>query len=105
MREIGVHLEDEVVPVLQRPLESGNIGCAKTLLPRALDYKQPFRELSHQCFDDGCGPVRGSVVNDQDVILSFQAENFADDSLDVLLLVICRDDYYFPVHIGSDVIV
>lgn len=62
---------------------------------------EPFREFLLESFDDGCGPVRGSVIDDENVIPSFERENFTDDVFDVFSLVVCRDNDDFSVfHIN-----
>ena len=64
--EVGIHLEDVVVVVLQCPLKAGDIGCAQTELALTLDDKQPVAEFHrHQSPDNGSCAVRRTVVDDK----------------------------------------
>ena len=95
MAEVGVHLEDVIIPFFQGPLEAGDVGRAQTLLSRALNKEQPFGEfVVHQAFYDiGCA-VRTAVVYDKNVKTFFQREDGPDNVFHVLLFVIGRDDNY-----------
>ena len=85
--------------MVEGPLESSEIGRSKPLLAAPFDEEQPSGELFTEFLDDGRRSVRRTVVDDQDVVFSFEGEHFADDSLDVFLLVIGWNDNDFAVHI------
>ena len=76
------------------PLEAGNVGCSQSQFAAALHDEQTVGELllCHHSLDDGGCAVRRTVVDDQNVETFFQPEDGADDFLDVLLLVIRRDN-------------
>ncbi len=97
MREVRVHLECVVIPVLQRPFETGDVSGPKSLFATSLDEKQPLGEFFLQSFDNYCSTVRRTVVDDQDVITALERENLAYDIVNVFLLVVGRYYYYFLV--------
>ena len=91
--EVGVHLEDVVVLPFQGPAEAGDVGSAQSELSLALEDEEPVGKLvGHQSFDDLCRAVGRPVVDDEDMETFLQAEDGADDFLDILLLVVGRDD-------------
>ena len=98
VREIGIHLEDVVIAVVQGPFESGQIGRAQSLFPAPFKQVQPLRELRLKPFDDDGRPVGGTVVDDEDLEISGEGEHLPGDGFDVLLLVVSRDDDDFLVH-------
>ena len=98
--EIGVHFTNIVVAVFERPLESGQVGGSQAQFPAALQQEQPVREFLLQAFHRIGGPVRGPVVDDQDVVIPVQGEYGARDLLDVLDFVVGRNDDQF-FHITS----
>ena len=67
MRQIGVHLHDEVAPVIQRPSEPGYVRCPKALLARPGDDL----DATVIAFAEGAGhvsrPVRRAIVHDVQV--------------------------------------
>ena len=93
MTEIGIHLEDVVVIVFQRPFEAGDIGRAQSEFAFPLDDEETVAELRrHHTPDDGCRPVGGTVVDHENMEAFFQGEYRTDDLVDILLLVIGRND-------------
>ena len=50
--EIGIHLEDVVIPVVQGPAETGQVRGSQPLLPAAFEQVQPLRELGLEALDD-----------------------------------------------------
>ena len=52
MAEVGVHLKNEVVAVLDGPLKTADVGRAESLLAAAFDQMQPPGELALEAFDD-----------------------------------------------------
>ena len=116
MTEVGIHLEDIVVGMFQRPFEAHDIRSTQPLLPAAFQKEQTVGKLlRHQSFHDSCRTVGRTIVNNQymetlgfafvrhdsaicasTVALAvpsvFQTEYGPDNLLDVLLLVIRRND-------------
>ena len=91
MTEVGVHLEDEVVAMLQGPLEALDVGGAETQLALTLQDVEAIGKLAgNEFLDDGSRAIRTSVVDDKDVEFLLQAEDGTDDFLDVFLLVATR---------------
>ena len=72
MREIGVHLEDKVIAVVDRPFESCDISRAETQLALAFDDVDASGILLHLLFDDGGGAVGRIVVDDKYVKVVLQ---------------------------------
>ena len=111
MAEIGIHLDDIVVAVLQSPFEAADVGGAKSQLARTLyDVNAACKFICHQAFHDvGCS-VRASVVDDKDVESFLQRSDGSDDGLDVLFLVVGRDDdngvgFQFKVHSSKFIVI
>ena len=90
--EVGVHLKNEVVAVLDGPLKTADVGRAEALLAAAFDQMQPPGELALEAFDDVGRAVGRAVVDDQYVEGLLQAEDDAEDVFDVLFFVVRRDD-------------
>ena len=97
MGKVGIHLENIVVAVLQRPFESGEVGGSQPLFPLAFQQEQPLRERFLEGLDNAGRPVGGAVVNDQNMVSARKAENLSDDFFNVLLLIEGGDDYQFAV--------
>ena len=95
MTEVGIHFEDVVVVMLQCPSEPSDIGRTQSEFPAPFDDKETVTELcSHHIPDDGCRPVGGAVVDHENMETSFQGEYRSDNLLDILLLVVGRNDNY-----------
>ena len=95
MAEVGVHLEDIVVAVLQSPFETGDVCCSKSLFASALDDEEPSGELlCHETLNNIASAVRASVVDNEYVECLFQSEHRTDYLLDVLLLIVSWDNDY-----------
>ena len=90
--EVGIHLEAVFVTALKHPAESGDVGCAETLFPGALNEVERGGKLALKTADDGGSAVGRAVVDDEDVELLGQGEYCTDYLLDVLFLVVCRYD-------------
>ena len=91
--EVGVHLEDVAVVAFQSPLESGDIGRAKSQFSASFHDEEAALELVlHQVVDNVGRTVGTAIVDDQDVKVFLQAEDGSYDLLYVLLLVVRRDD-------------
>ena len=87
--EVGIHLEDVVVALLDGPFEAADIGCAQSQLAFALYQMQPSRQLSphHLLHHRGCA-VGASVIDDEHVERLFKSRDRCDDGLYVLDFVI-----------------
>ena len=94
VREVGVHLEDVVIAVIERPLESCDVGGAEAQLAAALHDEEAVGKLrvDEMMHYLGCS-VGASVVDDEDVEALLEGEDGAYNLLDVFLFVICGDDY------------
>ena len=91
--EVGVHLEDVFVVVLQRPAEACDVGCAQAQLAATLHHEQAVGELfSLQAADNLGRTVGRPVFDDQDVEPMLQGKDGPQDVLDILPLVVGRDD-------------
>ena len=72
--EVSVHFEHVVVAVVERPAESGHVGCPEAHLAGALDQEQSVGPGFLERFHHVGRPVGGAVVDDQNVVASFEAE-------------------------------
>ena len=95
MAEVGIHFEDVAIVMLQRPLETCDIGRSKAQFTTAFQYEETIGKLllCHHTLHDGCGTVRRPVIDDQDMKTLLQAEHGTDNFLDILLFVIRRNNY------------
>jgi hypothetical protein len=95
VREVGVHLDDDVVPAAEPVREAGPVRHAEAGLVQLRQYFDlpQFR-------GDHLGQIRGaigaSVVDDQDVSVSYRGAHLAEDIGDVLGLEVGRDDDQRP---------
>ena len=78
--------------MLYSPLETADIGCAKTQLTRTLNHEEALGKLLLQCFYDGCSAIRRTILDDENVECLLQAKYGSDNVLDVFFLVIRRYD-------------
>ena len=91
MAEIGVHLEDEIMPSRERKSKSSYVCGAKPHLLGALD--DMYARLMHRDrFHDLTCPVRRAVVDDQDLEPFILLEDRSDETRDVFALIVGRDD-------------
>ena len=92
MAEVGIHLENVVILMLDGPLESGDVGGAEAELSLAFHHEEAVGEfLLHTAHDVGSAVGR-VVLDDEDVEIFFKAEHRTDNVLDVLLFIISRYD-------------
>ena len=72
--EVGIHLEDILIALLQSPYEATDVCLAKSLLSRTLDKVDALQQtiLLHETPHDFCRSVGTSIVNDEDVECLFQ---------------------------------
>ena len=91
VRAVGVHLDDHVVAVLQRPAEAGDVGAAEARLlcpVHDLDVRVGLRELVGEV----PGAVGAVIVDHQQVRVGDGFPDPAGDDLQVLPLVVRRHD-------------
>jgi hypothetical protein len=95
VREVGVHLEDQVGPVGERHVEAGEVGAPESLLVRPVEHADAL-DLPGQAIGDLTGAVGRVVVHDQDRVLEPGAlqlrQGGPNERLDVLGLVVGRED-------------
>ena len=95
MRKVGIHLEDVAVVLLQCPFESSDVGSSQTQFSTALYEVQFSREISaHQSFHDARRAVGRAIINHEDMESLFEREHGTNDFLDILFLVVGRNDNY-----------
>lgn len=94
MREIGVHLDDQVCVGAKRNLESLQVGRTQTLLPGAVQDLDP-RVLRRDPVRDPAGSIGRIIIHDQDpvVIVSQLRTQGFDHPIDVPGLVVGRQDH------------
>ena len=84
--------------MVERPAETRQVGSAQSQLALPLNQVQLRGKFLLQPLDDAGRAVRRPVVDDQHVIIAIQRTDGPDDLLDVLFLVVRRDDDDFFVH-------
>ena len=92
MRTVGIVLDQHVVPALQTPPETGQVRGTEPLLAHPVhdvDVVVGSREL----ISDVTGAVGRVVVGDENVRAGNRSPQAAGDALDVLQLVVRRDDH------------
>ena len=91
MREVGVHLEDEVVAVLERPLEPGDVRPSQAILRHPVQHVHP-RLVRRELVGQLPGAVGRVVVHHQDLEARVLQQDRGDDLREVLALVVGGDD-------------
>jgi hypothetical protein len=95
VREVGVHLQDQVRSRRQGDREAREVGAAETVL-RLPVQRADLRELGREPVGDRAGAVRGTVVHDQHGVIEpgrgELRQHGAHDRLHVLGLVVGRQD-------------
>ena len=103
VREVAVHLRDQVVAASERPRESRPIRASQALLPAAVDDLHPS-VLRGQLVRHPARAVGRSVVEDEDRAVQTarveHAQKRRDEGADVLDLVVCRDADAQPRRLG-----
>ena len=82
MAEVGVHLEDQVVPVLERPAEAREVGLPQPGLARPVQHVDP-RLGGGQLVGQLAGAVGRIVVHDQHVELGILLQDLGHDERQV----------------------
>ena len=92
MGEVGVHLHDEAGALAEHAPEPGHVGGAEAALAGAMQDRDAVVALGHPV-GDLAGPVRRGVVDDEDPAdLGGGGEDRGEDQLQVLRLVVGRQD-------------
>ena len=91
MREIGIHLENILGTVRERPLEPGNIGRAQTLFTCSLNQINAWL-ISHILPNKFAGPIGRTIIYYQDAKL-WVGQNACEECADIVAFVIGRDYY------------
>ncbi len=91
VREVGVHLEDQVVVPLEGPAEAIEIGAPEAELARPVHHVDPFVPLG-DAVGEGAGAVRGGVVDHQDVRVREDLEDSVEEGRQIVSLVVGRGD-------------
>ena len=92
VREVCVHLKDEGVVALERPLEPRQIRTAKSLLPCAMKHMNA-RIGGGQLIGELSGAVGRVVINHQHVESLILRKDQRHDASDVFTLVVGRYDH------------
>ena len=95
VRVVGVHLEDELVAVLDGIVKAEYVRGAQAHLAGAVQRADP-RIRRADLVDELAGAVGRVIVDDQDVGLGREAQDVRDQAGDILALVIGRDDDQRP---------
>ena len=100
--KVGVHLEDIVRLMLDSPLKTSDIGSTQALFAFPLDEVDAAFVLAlHHLLDDVGSAVGRTVVNDQYLKQNRQFHHSCDDGLDVLFLVVSRNNDQSFYHKGN----
>src|SRR5512143_2596980 len=91
VREVGIHLEHEVVAALERPPKPRHVRCSQAHLPRAAQDVHPRTGRDHPVHNLR-GAVRRSVVDNEHFEPRILFQHILDETRDVLAFVVCRDD-------------
>jgi len=101
VRSVGVHLDKDVIALVERRREPGEVGRAQPFL--ALSMKDPdVVILGRQLIRDGAGAVRGAVVQNKDVGLGHSLAQPRHDQWEVLAFVVGRDQHDDRANRGPD---
>ena len=92
VRPVGVHLDERVVALLERPGEPVEVGRAQTLLAGAVEDVDLVVGLG-QLVGELAGAVGRVVVEDADVDLGDGTPDPLEDRREVLALVVGRDEH------------
>ena len=100
VRAVGVHLDEDVVPVGQGVVERGEVRRPQALL--AGPVQDPYLLVGRrQGVGEPAGAVGAVVVGHEDVGLGHGRADPPDDALDVLPLVVRRHDHDDPAEVGE----
>ncbi|GAA3073713.1 hypothetical protein GCM10020000_68290 [Streptomyces olivoverticillatus] len=92
MGAVGVHFHQDAVAVVQAPAEARQIGGPQPLLALPVQHLDVV-VVGGQLVGELAGAVGTVVVGDEDVRLRYGLPYPGDDGLDVLRLVVGRNDH------------
>ena len=101
MGEVGVHLEDEVGPLLEGPGEARGVGPAEPLLALPVEDRHAAGVGRGEGVGDLPGAVGGAVVHDEDPELPRLVEDARGDEGEVLPLLVGGEDDDGPHRAAS----
>ena len=88
--EVGVHLEEHVVPALQTPSESRDVSGSESELPFTV-YHVCACVCAGELLGDSSGSVRRGIIDDQYLEPWILREHQGNETWNVLRLVVGRD--------------
>ena len=91
MGAVGIHLDEDVVAVVQTPVEPGKVSGTEAFLALAM-HDENVIVCRRQTVRDLTGAVRRIVIGDENIDLRISAAGARDNSLDILRLVVGRND-------------
>ena len=107
MRQVGVHLADDVGVARQHAAERVDVGAAEAPAPAAVQHLHPPRMLAGEGVGDRAGAVGRVVVDDEHAVVAL-SEHVRDQHREVVALVVGRDhdgDVHAPCDSSCYVIV
>lgn len=97
MRQVGVHLGDDLRADVERQLEPGDVGLAEAHLAGVVDYPEAKFVRGGQPLGKLTGAIGGAVVDDYEAdAVDLQRRQPFDELREVLGLVEGRDDDGHP---------
>ena len=93
MREIRIHLKDQISARCERVTKPGDVGITKTCLRSPVQDGYPARVVMSKSISDPASSIGGCIVNNVDPDLRNESQKRRDHWLDILCLVIGRKDY------------
>ena len=78
--------------MLDSPFKTPDISGTQSQLPFTLHDKKTLRELLLQALHDSRRPIRRAIIDHQDMKHFLQHEHGTNDILNILLLVVCRNN-------------
>jgi hypothetical protein len=97
---VSVHLDQHGVAALQAPGEASHVRGGQALLAQAVQHVDVIVGCREPVRDRPCA-VRRVVISDEDVGLRNGGTHPRGDALDVLHLVVRRDDHQDPAQVGE----
>ena len=92
MRQVGVHLDEDLVGVLEPVIEAGSVRGAEPILLGAAQYDD-LATVRADALGRDRGAVRAVVVHDRDVDPRRLDPGAGEDELDVGRFFVGRDDH------------
>src|SRR5687768_9113616 len=95
--EVRVHLEDELVAVIYRPVEPGDIRGPEAQFAGPMDDVDP-RVGGRELVGKRSGPVRRAVVDDEHLESRVLSQYLRHDRGEIVALVVGRDNDESATH-------